>query len=248
MSDFWDKDIATLDLSDEEKNGLQVFRNYKRSFDEHAEKLFTREIDNESFDLERLERVLALIVDEDARFLPVIACAYADDLLEIMFKAEIPDRVPGGKSALFGSYGPLSSLFNRLQLAFVFNMLSPDVVRDINRIRRIRNDLSHSWDISAFKGFFSKGAISELFPIDMLLAEQPDKLPEFSKTIGSLQAFRIRLVWLMARLTYETAYYSRAKRQRLDPLSALFGPNHPKWLSKVSDLAMKASKQVMQSK
>ena len=140
VTDVWDKDIANLDMSEEEKNGLQVFRNYKRSFNDHAEKSFTEEIDGESFDVEHLERVLALIADEDARFLPVIACAYADNLLEAMFKAEMPDDVPGGKSALFGPYGPLSSLFNRLQLAFVFNMLSPDVVRDLIRTRRRGND------------------------------------------------------------------------------------------------------------
>ena len=126
-------------------------------------------------------------------------------------------------------------------------MLSPDLVRDLNRIRQSRNDLSHSWDISAFEGFYSKGTISEFYPIDMLLAKQPDRLSEFSKTIEPLQAFRIRSVWPMARLTYETAYYSRAKQQRLNPQSALFGPNHPKWLSKVSSLAMKASKKVIES-
>ena len=100
VSGFWDKDIANLDMSEEEKNGLQVFRDYKPSFDDHAEKSFTEEIDGESFDVEHLERGLGLMTDEDARFLPVIACAYADDLLEAMFKAEMPDDVPGGKSAL----------------------------------------------------------------------------------------------------------------------------------------------------
>lgn len=252
MSDFWDEEIAALDLSEVEKNALQVFGNYKRAFEAHAEKEFAKEIDAEAFDTTPLERVLALITDEDARFLPVIACAYADDLLKAMFKADLPEAVPGGAPALFGPYGPLSSLFNRLQLAFVFNMLSPEVVRDFDRIRQVRNDLSHSWDISTFKGFLSKGPISELYPIDKLLAEhkllaeQPDKLTEYSKTIEPLQALRIRLVWLTARLTYETACYPRAKRQRLHPQSALFGPYSPKRLSKVIALALEASKKVIE--
>ena len=246
MSDFWDEEIAALDLSDLEKNGLQVFRNYKRAFEAHAEKAFAKEIDAELFDTTPLERVLALIISEDARFLPVIACAYTDDLLKAMFKAELPDDIPGEASALFAPYGPLSSLFNRLQLAFVFNMLSPELVRDLDRIRQVRNELSHSWDISAFQDFFTKGAVTELFPVDMLLAERAKKLPEFSKAIEPLKAFRVRLVWLTARLTYEAACYPRAKRQRLHPQSALFGPNGPKRLSRLSGLALEASKKVIE--
>lgn len=247
MSDLWDKDIAKLNMSEEEKNGLQVFRNYKRSFDDHAEKLFAKEIDAESFDVKPLDRVLSLISSEDVRLLPVITCAYADDLLKAMFKAEMPKGVPGGRSSLFGAYGPLSNLHNRIQLAFVFNMVSPDVAKDLDKVRKVRNDFSHSWDISAFEDFYSRGAISEIYPIDMLLAEQQIKLPEFPKTIEPLQAFRIRLVWLLARLAYETSCYPRANRQRLHPQNALFGQNSPKRLSRVSKLAIKASKKVIES-
>lgn len=245
MSDFWEKEIAALDLSDLEKNGLQVFRNYKRAFEAHAEKEFAKEIDAEALDTSSLERLLTLINSEDPRFLPVIACAYTDDLLKAMFKAELPDNVPGGGSALFGPYGPFSSLFNRLQLAFVFDMLSPDLVQDLDRIRQVRKNLSHSWDISAFLDFFTKGAVTDLFPIETFFAERAEKVPGFSKDIEPLKAFRVRLVWLMARLTYEAAFYPRAKRQRLHPQSALYGPNSPKRLSRISGLAMEASKKVI---
>ena len=246
MSEFWDEDISVLNLSDAEKNGLQVYRNYKRAFDVHAEKVFAEEIDAEPFDTESLERVLALITKEDVRFLPVVACAYCDDLLKAMFKAELPEDVPGGASALFGPYGPLSTLFNRLQLAAVFNMLSPDLINDLDRIRKARNDISHSWDISAFQEFFTKGVVSNLYPVDSLLAKETEKLPLFSTEIDPLKAFRVRLIWLTARFTYEVTYYPRAKRCRLLPVSALFGPNHPNRLSKVSDLALKASKKVIE--
>ena len=245
MSDSWDEDIATLNLSDSEKDGLQVFRNYQRAFQVHAERAFAKEIDAEPFDTAPLERVLALIANEDVRFLPVITCAYVDDLLKAMFKAELPDDVPSGASALFGPYGPLSTLFNRLQLAFVFDMLSPELVQDLDQIRKVRNDLSHSWDITTFQDFFTKGTITDLYPVDTLLAKQ-EKLQSFPTALEPLKAFRVRLLWLTTRLTYEAAYYPRAKRQRLHPQSALFGPNQPKRLSTVSGLALEASKKVIE--
>jgi len=34
----WDPDIAALKLSDVEKNGLQVHRNYSRAFEKHRNK------------------------------------------------------------------------------------------------------------------------------------------------------------------------------------------------------------------
>ena len=36
MNDFWDTDIATLNLPDVEKKGLQVFRNYTKAFEKSA--------------------------------------------------------------------------------------------------------------------------------------------------------------------------------------------------------------------
>lgn len=247
MNDFWDDDIAALDLSDIEKNGLQVYRNDTKAFNEHAEKLFAEEVHSEPFDLGRLENLLSQIAVEDVRFLPVIVCAYTDDLLDEMYKSTVPDGVPGGKSAMFSAYGPLSTLFNRIQMAFVFDMLSHDLLNDLNRIRKIRNDMSHSWDINKFKDYFTDEGISKIFPTDMLLTNGLYAREDFPDHIEPLPAFRIKLAWLMARLTYEAPLYARAKLKRLDPNSAIYGPNHPSRLSKISRLALQTSKQVVQS-
>jgi len=64
-----------------------------------------------------------LIQKEDVKFVPVIACAFADEELAEMFKAFLPDGIPGGKKGLLGSFGPLSNLFNRIQFAYAFDSL-----------------------------------------------------------------------------------------------------------------------------
>jgi hypothetical protein len=54
----WDSDIAALELSDLEKNGLQIYRNYSSAFSEHEIGLFVAEIDAKEFDLADLGKGL----------------------------------------------------------------------------------------------------------------------------------------------------------------------------------------------
>ena len=75
MTEFHDKDIASLDLSDTDKNGLQVFRNYQKAFEKKSIELFVTESDILKFDIHILSDFLDLIVKVDIRFLPVIACS-----------------------------------------------------------------------------------------------------------------------------------------------------------------------------
>lgn len=246
MPEEWDNDIASMKLSDVEKNGLQVYRNYQRAFATQAEKTFAAEVDADtaSLDLTALERVMNHLAIEDARFLPVIMCTFVDDLLKAMFKSELPDGIPGGKSDMFGPYGPLSNLFNRLQLAFAFDMLSQDLVRDLDRVRKARNDLSHTWDIEAHKEFFAGGSVSEIFPVDELLVEDGYLNNSVLQNDDPLKKFRMRLTWMIARLAYEVPWYSLAKKRRLDANNALYGPNKPKKLSEIAGMAMASCKRI----
>lgn len=51
-------------------------------------------------------------------------------------------------------------------------------------------------------------------------------------------SLRLRTVWLLARIFYETRFYTLAKRAQLSPHKALYGDGHPKALGKVSEAAM----------
>src|SRR4051794_17545986 len=97
--DWLDPDIAAMQLGYDEKAGLQIYRNYTRSFEAHAIKKFVEAIDQESIDLADLRRLMSLITYEEARFLPVIVFAFVDDLLKETFKAVLPDGIPGGKAS-----------------------------------------------------------------------------------------------------------------------------------------------------
>jgi len=50
MASDWDPDIARKRLSDGEKDGLQLYRNYSRAFEKHAIERFAAETDADKFD------------------------------------------------------------------------------------------------------------------------------------------------------------------------------------------------------
>lgn len=118
MTAAFDPDVARMNLSEGEKNGLQVYRNYSRAFEEHRTKEFAQASHASPGAINDLSEVLKLISEEEPRTLPVIACAYADDQLKEMFRREVPAGVPGGRGELLSGFGPLARLSQKVQMAY----------------------------------------------------------------------------------------------------------------------------------
>ena len=245
--DWFDPDINAMELSWGEKAGLQIYRNYTRSFESHALAKFREALNREALDLAELEKLTALIATEDLRFIPIIVCAFGDDLLEQALKRSIPDGVPGGKAKLFSSYGPLSDLSKRIQMASAFDVVSVDLMYDLDRVRTTRNKISHSWDLSTLSDFYSSGRAADLFPIEVNLAERALRDPELRTLLGPGAAFRVRVIWLAGRLRYETAFYGLAKKARLSPGRALYEDGGTEWLKKVAAICMDATVAVVRA-
>jgi hypothetical protein len=237
-----DLDLRELELGYGEKAGLQIYRNYTRSFEDHAIKRFRESIESEELNLDNLLKVATLLTREDIRFTPVIACGYADELLEAAFKAMLPEGVPGGRAALFSGYGPLSDLSKRIRLAYAFDVLSPDLMRDLDRVRAVRNRISHDWDMKPAFDLLQNSGLAELYPIEGDLGSRAQDFPELEKQVSTDAAFRIRLIWLLGRLTYEAAAYHRAKQARLSPHRALYESGGTAWLRKVAGVCMDATR------
>jgi len=130
----WDSDIAGLALSDGEKNGLQVFRNYSEAFEKHRLQHFSAEINNLEQTVEDLRRVHELILTEDPRFLAVIVSAFIDEHLDAMFRREVPEQVPSGRANLFSGFGPLSRYSQRIQVAYAFGWVSRGIAPDFRTL------------------------------------------------------------------------------------------------------------------
>jgi hypothetical protein len=237
--DWIDPDIRAKDLEYGEKAGLQIYRNYTRQFEAAAIERFVAVIDQERLNLEDFSHLTTKIAAEDGRYLPVIICAFADDLLKAVFKRALPDDIPGGKAGMLSGYGPLSDLSKRIQLAHAFRVLSPDLMETINKVRLVRNKLAHSWDITDLDQFFGEAHLGAISPIEELIWERPNNA-QFKRDFDALTKFRVRMVWVVGRLVYEAAGYHRARFAGVDPYKALY-QSKTKWLTEVAAKAMSAT-------
>ena len=245
MTDSWDPDIAALSLTDVEKNGLQVFRNYTSAFEKSAAERFVSESNRTDYDSSKLNGILSLIVVEDVRFLPVIACSFSDEQLEGMFKREIPSGVPGGRSSMLSGYGSLSRFSQRIQVAYAFNWMGTDILEELDRLRKIRNDTSHSWDINSVRGKLDLLIDGRMTKIEEQLGDGI-RLPErFWERLPKEAIFRIRLIWILGRCFYESHLYAAAIKLRLNPQLALYGEEKTNLLVCVAAKCLEATKEVI---
>ncbi|MGO9331422.1 MAG: hypothetical protein ACLQJ0_25385, partial [Steroidobacteraceae bacterium] len=121
---------------------VKIYTNFHSQVEVYREKQFAEEIDKEEFkEADELRDILNVIVSEDIRVLAILACSYSDDRLEKMFKAYLPASVPGGVSSLFGPFGPLATFANRIKLAAAFQLLSTNIIENMNSFRKVGNDL-----------------------------------------------------------------------------------------------------------
>ncbi|QIO43082.1 hypothetical protein HA464_03180 [Rhizobium leguminosarum bv. trifolii] len=245
-ADWFDPDIAAMGLSYGEKAGLQIYRNYTRSFEKRAIELFVAALNELPFDTVELERFSSLLVTEEPRFLPIITCAFADDLLVVAFKHALPDFVPGGKKELFGGYGPLSSFSQRIKLAVAFNVVSPDLALELDKVRSVRNKLSHSWDVSDFNVLLKDGKLATIEPVESYMAER-EQFKDRVAQLDELGRLRLRLVWIVCRLAYEAHAYHRCKEANLDPSKVLYGTPATIWLRSVAKISLDASNRIMKA-
>ena len=156
-----------------------------------------------------------------------------------MYNRFLPDDIPGGKKAMLGRFGPISTLFNRIQFAFAFDMVHSDILIALDRLREHRNNLSHTWNVKLLDNFF-KEPLPMMGELEAALAEFPDKI-RAGFNLDPEKSLRVRSIWLLTRLFYETQFYPLAKLAGISPFHALYGPNHPKVLGEIAAHATKST-------
>lgn len=244
MNRTLDPDVAAMNLSEGEKWGLHVYRNYSRAFIERRVKMFVENASSFAAEVDLFEQVTTLVVSEEPRVVPVIASSYADDRLQEMFKREIPEGVPGGRSALLSGFGPLARLSQRLQMAFAFGWLSKDLLIEFDHLRKIRNDLSHKWDIALLEGRMNELIEEKQHPIEEQLGDGVRLPQNFHETMSPVDRFRVRIIWMLGRLTYETRLWVPALNAGITPNDALYGPNQPVMLRAIAAISLNATKAI----
>ena len=239
MSDTWDPDIAAMALSAVEKNGLQVFRNYSKAFEAKRVADFVESCNAKEVSIGDLETLLVHLKAEEVRTLPVIACAYADDQLKFMYGRELPLDLIGGRSQMLNGFGSLARFSQRIQAAHAFGWLSADLLSELDLLRGLRNALSHKWDLRVLEQKLEDVILNRQFAFEEHLADGVRLPRDFHEHLDKVQRFRVRLIWLMGRVTYECALWVPALKAQLHPSRALYGlPPPPKLLERISALCL----------
>ena len=81
------------------------------------------------------------LMEESDRGAVLVGVAYLDDLLLRLFKRMLLDKTLSEE--LFGGSGPLSNLSGRIKVAYCLGWIGPATFRDLDLLRRIRNDFAH---------------------------------------------------------------------------------------------------------
>lgn len=244
MGHTLEPDIAAMNLTEGEKWGLQIFRNYSQAFGEHRIRAFVEMASSFENDVQLFEQISKLLIDEEVRVLPVIVAAYADDRLGDMFKREIPDGVPGGRNALMSGFGPLARLSQRIQMAFAFGWLSKDLLTEFDHIRKARNDLSHKWDVELLAQRMNELIQDKQTPIEQELGDDIRLPKNFHEPMPPEDRFRVRMIWMLGRLTYETRLWVPALKAGIEPTKALYGPFPPLMLKAIAAKSVSATRTI----
>lgn len=93
----------------------------------------------------RLDEVLAFrheLTSESDRGCALMAAAYLDDQLSLLLKARLIDD-PEVAEQLFGHVGALGTFSSRIVMAYMLGLLGDTARRDLNLIRKVRNEFGH---------------------------------------------------------------------------------------------------------
>ena len=247
MSDNWDKDIAILEITVAEKNGLQVYRNYQRSFAAHEIKEYFGKIDARETDLDRLGIVLKLIGTEEVRLLPIIICAFVDECLTTMYRRDLPDDVIGGRSSMLNGFGSLASLFQKIQFASAAQWISADILAEADALRKLRNRIAHTWNQDSIKKEIEQHIEKNMFKFEELLDETSLFELKAHVTGRPDQLFRLRTIWLTGRIFYEAEVFPAAPKRLVNNAEYYHAKHAPKLLTKIAKLCTSSSNALMAS-
>lgn len=98
--------------------------------------------------IDRFNKLARNLREESDRAMAILGVAYLDDLLResilsLLVEGDVSDN-------LFRGYGPLATLSARIDMAFVLGLFGEGERRELNLLRKIRNEFAHSTEIHSF--------------------------------------------------------------------------------------------------
>jgi DNA-binding MltR family transcriptional regulator len=99
---------------------------------------------------------------ETDRGCALLATAFLDNILKELLRVYLVDDEKCFHDLSSGT-GGLSTFSSRIELSFLLGLISPMQRRDINLIKKIRNDFAHSMEIISFEDEAISNRVKELY-------------------------------------------------------------------------------------
>lgn len=153
------------------------------------------------------------LMEESDRGAALVGVAYLDELLARLFRAQtLTEKV---SEELFGRFGPLSSFSSRIDVAYCLGWIGRETHRDLNLLRKIRNEFAHAHGPVTFADAAVKARCSEL---------------QIPKGLDFRVAPRDQFLFAASMLALRLEYYrrdSKAPTAKWDPPVEPFIPPTP---------------------
>lgn len=155
-----------------------------------------------------LNRLYALLADEDERGLVLTASAFAEDQLGRLIRAFLVEVKASGE-LLDGFNAPLGTLSSRIKGAYAMGLLSKEQFIDLEHLRKIRNEFAHNWEGCSYARSDIADRIRQMNP--SRIASEPD-----IKTL--MEKLRSSITCILTELDVLTRLI-RDERKRVRPLA-----------------------------
>jgi DNA-binding MltR family transcriptional regulator len=162
---------------------------------------------------------------EDDRTSAILAFSIVEHLFKILMTSQMDDHSDVKKSDLFEKMGPLSTASARILLANALGWISNELRRDLDFLRKIRNEFAHNIAIKSLKDSKIQGWLSHMRKSELriwrAMHETGGNYPEYKiREVDSISArdiFSIRCATLIQELCLQISVNPIAKRYRVSP-------------------------------
>ena len=103
--------------------------------------------------IQRRDELFQALSKESDRGVVLISASFLEEALEALIRARFSIRHTKSKSSinpLFDSFGPLSSFSAKLKICYAMDLIGEWMYRDLEIVRKLRNDFAHSVGIARF--------------------------------------------------------------------------------------------------
>jgi hypothetical protein len=102
----------------------------------------------EQIELHPITKITNELKKESDRAAAVLAASFLETQLETLLKKVLINHKD--RDLMFGAFAPLGSFSAKISVAFLIGLIPEDIYKDLNVIRKIRNEFAHKYDTLAF--------------------------------------------------------------------------------------------------